>query len=70
MKNFGTNDTIFARATRMGREIFNLQMSGIASMESVYDLLRGSTGVLGLVNLTVRNVTQGWTATGAYRLNQ
>lgn len=69
MKIFGSNDIVFARATRMGRELFNLRLSGVASMESVLDLVRqDSAGLMGLVNLTVRNVTQGWSSTGSYRV--
>lgn len=69
MKIFGTNDTIFARATVMGQEIMNLKLSGVRSMDDLLRLIRQQVGVaLGMVKLTVRNLTQGWTQTASYRM--
>lgn len=64
MKNFGDNDTVFARATVMGQEVVNLRLSGVPSMEALLRIIRQHIGAaMGLVRLTVRNMTQGWTQT-------
>lgn len=69
MKIFGTNDTIFARATVMGQEIVNLRLSGVCSMEALLRIVRQHVGAaIGLVKLTVRNMTQGWSDTASYRI--
>lgn len=69
MKIFGTNDTIFARATVMGQEIMNLRLIGVNSMEALLRIIRQHAGAaIGLVKLTVRNLTQGWTQTASYRI--
>lgn len=61
MKEFGTNDVIFARAMVPGMELFNIRISGIDSEESLFQTLKHQIGnFAGLVNLNVRNLTQGW----------
>lgn len=66
MNTFGTNDTVFASATRMGHVIFNICLCGVSSIESILALLRKekSRGD-GLLNLKIRNLTQGWSHTMA-----
>ena len=64
MKAFGENDTIFASATRMGQEIFNIRICGVSSMESLMDAMRQECRRgMGLLNVRLRNMTQGWTQT-------
>lgn len=64
MKYFGENDTIFASATRMGQEIFNICLCGVNSMDSLLEAMRHERRRgMGLLNVRLRNMTQGWTQT-------
>ncbi|MCD8387630.1 MAG: hypothetical protein LUD17_12180 [Bacteroidales bacterium] len=69
MNNFGTNDVIFARATMMGHELVNARYSDIPSMEALLRRIKSEMGAaFGLVTITIRNLTQGWTQQRAYRV--
>lgn len=68
MKNYGNNDTVFARALMMGQELLNVRISGVSSQESLMEAVRSQMGThLGsLVSLSIRNLTQGWAVTQPY----
>lgn len=68
MKNFGNNDTVFARALMMGQELLNVRITGVSSRESLMEAIKGQIGgrLGGLVSLSVRNLTQGWAVTQPY----
>lgn len=61
MATIHTTDTLFASATMMGRQVFNFAGSGISSLAELINKVRTAPGVMaGLVTLTVRNTSQGW----------
>lgn len=67
MKSYGTNDTVFARASMMGQELLNVRISGVSSQESLMEAVRAQLGSLGaLVSLSIRNLTQGWALNQPY----
>lgn len=66
MKNYGNNDTVFARALMMGQELLNVRISGVSSQESVMEAVRSQLGAGSLVSLSIRNLTQGWAVTQPY----
>ncbi len=69
MKTFSINDVIFARVTMMGHELLNLRLSGIASMSALLHRIRQELGsCLGMISLNIRNLSQGWSQTCAYRV--
>ena len=62
MKTITLSDIIFARATMMGREIANIRLHGISSMDDLVRRLRAELGsVFGMVTVSIRNLSQGWT---------
>lgn len=62
MKTISLSDIIFARATMMGREVANIRLHGISSMDDLVHLLRAELGsALGMVIVSIRNLSQGWT---------
>lgn len=65
MVSFSSSDTIFASAYQRGREIFNTCGSGFNSMADIVSRLRSGGVAPGMVTLTVRNASQGWSHTGA-----
>lgn len=69
MKTFGTNDVIFARATMMGRELLNIRICGAMSMTELMQAIRQQLGsFMGMVNVQIRNLTQGWAQQRTYML--
>lgn len=69
MKTFSINDVIFARVTMMGHELLNLRLSGISSMSALLQRIRQELGAcIGMISLNIRNLTQGWSSTSAYRV--
>lgn len=69
MKTFSINDVIFARVTMMGQELLNLRISGVTSMSALLQRIRHELGAcIGMISLTVRNLSQGWCQTASYRV--
>ncbi|MDE6269695.1 MAG: hypothetical protein K2M12_02420 [Muribaculaceae bacterium] len=60
MAHFSSNDIIFASATVGGRMV-QARLSGVESIDGVLaELRRVADGLKGLVRLTLRNASQGW----------
>ncbi len=56
------NDIIFATATVRGAVTANLRLSGLRSMADVINAIRREIGsASGLITISLRNMTQGWT---------
>lgn len=56
------NDIIFATATIRGAVAANLRLSGLRSMSEVINAVRREIGSFsGLITISLRNMTQGWT---------
>lgn len=61
MATISTDDILFASATQGGRYLANIRMSGISTTGcALAELRRLIGGVFGLVQITLRNATQGW----------
>ncbi|MDE6300386.1 MAG: hypothetical protein K2M19_01540 [Muribaculaceae bacterium] len=61
MANINATDNLFASATIMGRQVFQFAGSGIGSLGELINRVRNTPGLMsGLVTLTVRNTSQGW----------
>lgn len=57
------SDIIFARVYRMGREIANLRFTGMNSEADIFAELRRALGSShALLDLVLRNGTQGWSS--------
>lgn len=53
----------------MGHELVNARYSDIPSMEALLRRIKSEMGAaFGLVTITIRNLTQGWTQQRAYRV--
>lgn len=61
MNTIDINDILFATATLHGRNIANIRMSGVISTSDIIARLRQLFGdAAGMIKITLRNVTQGW----------
>ena len=61
MATISINDILFASAVHQGRCVANVRMRGVDSTRSVLSELRRIVGnTIGLVQVTLRNVSQGW----------
>ncbi|MBJ2184662.1 MAG: hypothetical protein JFR38_09180 [Muribaculaceae bacterium] len=61
MATISTGDILFASASQHGRNIATIRLSGQCSTGGVIAELRRIAGhTLGLVQVTLRNATQGW----------
>lgn len=61
MTPISPDDVIFASATQYGSRIVDFRISGLDSTQGVVaELRRLAAGTLGLVRVTLRNATQGW----------
>ncbi|MDE6497380.1 MAG: hypothetical protein K2L21_01840 [Muribaculaceae bacterium] len=61
MNSIDINDIVFATATLHGRSIANIRMSGVISTSDIIARLRQLFGdAAGMIRITLRNVTQGW----------
>lgn len=61
MANITHTDSLFVSASAMGRQFYNFVGSGMDSFAQIIDSVRNSPGApRGLVNITVRNASQGW----------
>ncbi len=56
-----STDTIFATVCQRGRQVYSTVGTGFTSMSDVVGRLRGAAS--GMVTLTVRNSSQGWSRT-------
>lgn len=62
MKTISCTDIIFARVSMCGRMVASLCLSGISSLNELYQQIRRELGSrLGLVTVQLRNGSQGWT---------
>lgn len=67
MKTIDINDTIFATVTANGMTLVNLRLSGLNSMGEVLSSVhRALPGAAGMMTLTLRNGSQGWTDRRAF----
>lgn len=71
MATISLNDIIFATATFRGSEIVSLSLSGLTSLSELLAELRRRIGttVKGLVTVSLRNRSQGWSQTRALYMN-
>ncbi len=61
MEKISINDIIFATAKIQGRVAASLRLSGIASMADVIKEIKREIGSAnGLLTISLRNMTQGW----------
>ncbi len=61
MNTFDINDIVFASATLHGRNIANIRLSGVISTSDIIAQLKKILGeAAGMIRITLRNVTQGW----------
>ena len=58
-----STDTIFATICQRGRLLYSTAGTGFSSMTDLVNHLRGT--VSGMVTLTVRNSSQGWSRTSS-----
>lgn len=68
MKTINSNDVIFATVTQRGNTLYDGRMSGVSSMPEVMSCLRKAlSGVVGVLTLTLRNGTQGWSRRTSFK---
>ena len=61
MEKISINDIIFATATIRGTIAATLRLSGLKSMAEVVAAIKKELGAAGgMLTLTLRNMTQGW----------
>ncbi len=61
-KSINISDTLYARVSFMGQQLFNIQLNEMQSMSQIVTLVRERlSGVTGLVKISLRNASQGWT---------
>lgn len=61
METISSSDVIFATLMQHGRQVVNIQVSGITSIaELVRRVYANVRGCIGMATLTLRNCTQGW----------
>lgn len=69
MATISSSDNLFASASIMGEQIFNFVGSGISSLgELISQVRRSPQAKTGMVTLTVRNSSQGWSQSRAFYL--
>lgn len=57
-----TSDIIYATLSQHGREIAAYRFSGMTTMADLLrQICKAAAGCIGLVNVRLRNSTQGWT---------
>lgn len=60
-KSISVSDTLYVRAVYMGKQLFNLRICDVCSMSQALSRVREHlTGVSGLVKISLRNASQGW----------
>lgn len=66
MAKIQLSDYIFVQASAMGRQFFNFAGKGIDSFAELVSMVRRQENApRGLITLTVRNSSQGWTSSRA-----
>lgn len=60
MTNIFASDIIFANVYRFGREVASLRMTGMNSEAEIMAAVCGSVAGGGVLDLVLRNGTQGW----------
>lgn len=55
-----SSDTILARGTYLGRTVVDIASTGFDSIDDVLGTIAAEAGVHGLVRISLRNATQGW----------
>ncbi len=62
-KSINPGDLIFATISYLGRVVANLRLSGITSLDDILRHYRAEGGkmVPGMVTVSIRNYTAGWT---------
>lgn len=61
MATINFSDILFATATKSGRDVAHFRISGIDSINCVIEELHRLAGATcGMIQLTLRNATQGW----------
>ena len=64
-----SNDRVFATLSQFGSIIYNVELSGVTSMSDVVRRIRGEVkSVSGLLSLTLRNSSQGWSRSASIML--
>lgn len=70
MEKISINDIIFATATVRGTIAASLKLSGLKSMADVIAAIKKEIGIAGgLLTITLRNMTQGWSRTRSLYLS-
>lgn len=70
MAKISINDTLFLTLISRGVTVFNRQVRGIASHADLHKLVRQiMAGTRGMVSVTLRNSTQGWSHSSALLLS-
>ena len=66
MRNISKNDTMMIRVSSIGREIVGFTMDGFSDLNDVMrEVCNRLDGFRGLMQLNLRNSTQGWSDTRA-----
>ncbi len=69
MKTINSSDVIFATVTQRGATLYNARLSGLSSMADVMRFLhKALAGAVGMLTLTLRNGTQGWSRRTSFKL--
>ncbi len=69
MATISSSDNLFASASIMGEQIFNFVGTGVASLGELISKVRNSPMARpGMVTLTIRNSSQGWSQSRAFYL--
>lgn len=62
-KSITMGDVLYARVSFMGKQLFNIQLRDVSSLSQIFDWVRSQLGNLsGMVKISLRNASQGWTA--------
>ena len=69
MATISSSDNLFASASIMGEQIFNFVGTGVASLGELIPKVGNSPMARpGMVTLTIRNSSQGWSQSRAFYL--
>ncbi len=61
MKTIDRNDIVFATAKIFGTVSADIRLNGICSVDEAITAIKGEIGTFtGLVRISLRNATQGW----------
>lgn len=67
MANISSTDSLFISAEVMGQQFYNYMGSGIGSLGDIIAMIRNMPAApRGMVTLTVRNASQGWSRSSAF----